>query len=560
MNIEDNKFDDTETYYKIPLRNKQQEIIEYALVDKDDYKNVSKYKWSCFIVKQKLDNKKYYRIKKTTNNISISLSHFIHGKPQKGYVIDHINNTSLDNRKANLQECTKAQNAQNREKMSHGVESKYIGVYKSDKKWRTRCAGTNLGTFDKEIDAATIYDKFALVKYGKNAQTNSLVKYEEIKDLSLEDIIPTKEKVGDNLPRFISLTKNSKYLVRITYNKKYFGCRVQTLDEAIKKLKEYENKVEKIKEIERISHYNKVLTKNDKGQAIINLYNKKKELIGNTIVDDDKWHDLSLFGWYLFENYARGIVNGKHIFLHRYLMNLTEEDIEKDYIVDHINGVPYDNRIVNLQITTKSHNGQNKDKIILETSTSQYKGVSYINSKKKYFSLITKNSINYNLGYFDEEIIAAIAYNLKAIELFGKNANINKLNINENLYEEYKKFIVDIWNKPKININKPKIAIGNKPKNDIGNKPKKYNGATLRKNGNYTAKIQQNMKVISLGTYDLQIKALIAYNIKLIEINGNLSKLNDINFNLYDEYKDEICKKISITTENYVQYRNKILH
>jgi hypothetical protein len=51
--------------------------------------------------------------------------------------------------------------------------------------------------------------------------------------------------------------------------------------------------------------------------------------------------------------------------------------------------------------------------------------VYYVKKYNKWRSSINKNYIAYNLGKFDTEIEAAIAYNVKAIELYGEQANLN---------------------------------------------------------------------------------------------------------------------------------------
>jgi len=60
--------------------------------------------------------------------------------------------------------------------------------------------------------------------------------------------------------------------------------------------------------------------------------------------------------------------------------------------------------------------------------SSQYVGVSYSAAQwnsKKWNARIYKDSVLHRLGYFETEIEAAIAYDKKALELFGENAKLN---------------------------------------------------------------------------------------------------------------------------------------
>lgn len=60
-------------------------------------------------------------------------------------------------------------------------------------------------------------------------------------------------------------------------------------------------------------------------------------------------------------------------------------------------------------------------------NTSNYTGVYLHSDKINWRAVITKNKQKYHLGLFKLEIDAAMAYNKKAIELYGKNAILNKI-------------------------------------------------------------------------------------------------------------------------------------
>jgi hypothetical protein len=194
-------------YCKIPLINKNKEIIDYTLVDKDDSERVLKHAWSISITKKKVGNYKYACTR--INGKTVRLSHFIFGKPKGKNVIDHINNNALDNRKLNLQSVSRSHNSQNREKTTNESSSKYIGVYyhKTNKNWIANCTSISLGSYKNEIDAAIAYDKASFVIFGKNTSNNKLVKYEDTIDLKIEDIKPLIK--NKKLPLYITKTKKN---------------------------------------------------------------------------------------------------------------------------------------------------------------------------------------------------------------------------------------------------------------------------------------------------------------------------------------------------------------
>jgi len=100
-------------------------------------------------------------------------------------------------------------------------------------------------------------------------------------------------------------------------------------------------------------------------------------------------------------------INGKHIFRHRIIAFcfLGLDDIVSasgaDNCIDHINGIPLDNRVDNLKITTQQGNQHNQTRA---------KGYSWNKQKKKFQAQITVNNKTIHLGYYDTEEDAHQAY------------------------------------------------------------------------------------------------------------------------------------------------------
>jgi len=111
--------------------------------------------------------------------------------------------------------------------------------------------------------------------------------------------------------------------------------------------------------------------------------------------------------------------------LHRILAQAFIPNPDNKPVIDHIDRNCKNNNLNNLRWVTYSENFMNRTKT--KKNTSGYKGVYWIESKKKYRAEIKMNKIHYHLGYFESKQEAAKAYNEKAKELCSEYACLNVL-------------------------------------------------------------------------------------------------------------------------------------
>jgi len=156
-------------YCKIPLTKGR-----FAKVDPEDYIWLSQFRWHC---------------KTNVNAIYAVRTVSINGKSKRIYmhrlitdtpphlVCDHINHDGLDNRKANLRNCTITQNNANSRSAANS-SSKYKGVSwsKTKCKWVAYIKKDGrqffLGHFSSESTAAKAYDTSAKKYFGEFANLN----------------------------------------------------------------------------------------------------------------------------------------------------------------------------------------------------------------------------------------------------------------------------------------------------------------------------------------------------------------------------------------------------
>lgn len=142
-------------------------LDKYALVDEEDYEELSQYQWKC-----NLENYVYRSLGKQTIYL-----HRLIMKANNNFEVDHIDSNPLNNQRSNLRLVSHLQNSHNRAKQL-GFTSRYKGVHwaKIDKKWRAGITVNYkkiyIGNFNNERHAALAYDMWATFFFKEYAKTN----------------------------------------------------------------------------------------------------------------------------------------------------------------------------------------------------------------------------------------------------------------------------------------------------------------------------------------------------------------------------------------------------
>lgn len=143
-----------------------------------------------------------------------------------------------------------------------------------------------------------------------------------------------------------------------------------------------------------------------------------------SIVDDDIYEFISNRKWTLSKNgYPYIKIRNKSVCLHQIPIGVPLGDM----MIDHKNRNKLDCRRENLRYATKAQNSMNREKSKSNKSTSEYKGVSWDKSRGRWHCKVKFDGKTINIGRFSDPIDAAVAYNKKAVELFGEFAYLNKI-------------------------------------------------------------------------------------------------------------------------------------
>ena len=196
--------------------------------------------------------------------------------------------------------------------------------------------------------------------------------------------------------------------------------------------------------------------------------------------------------------------------IHNYLLPPTP-----GRVVDHINRNPADNRIANLRLATATENAHNRTKAV--DTSSRWMGACKIidteaaNTSSRWVAFIAKDGIRYNLGCYGTEAEAALAYNLKAQDLYADHANLNALD---------PKFIAD-----------NSVAVRRRMEEgaDVSSRWRCVTFQNLSKKWRTTLMVDK--QVYNLGEFTDELVAAQAVNDKLVELVGADAALTHQSYN-----------------------------
>tara|TARA_R110000868_G_scaffold362154_1_gene624213 strand:- start:195 stop:710 length:516 start_codon:yes stop_codon:yes gene_type:complete len=163
------------------------------------------------------------------------------------------------------------------------------------------------------------------------------------------------------------------------------------------------------------SRPSKILVKGN--YAEITLCNKFGERVADALISLVDTKTCGFYRWCICNGYVvTAIPNATNqIRLHRYILNAPTGSF-----VDHINGDKLDNRRENIRVCTIAENNVNR-----RIFKNKYIGVCF-NAKRNVFrAYIHKDNRCIHIGYFKNEVDAAKARDISAIELFGEFAKLN---------------------------------------------------------------------------------------------------------------------------------------
>lgn len=145
-----------------------------SLVDDEDFEAQSVFPWCVSVIGKHPYAKRRCNVRKTIV--------YLHREimcPPTGFVVDHINGDTLDNRRENLRIASKQGNAANRGLDAHN-KSGFKGVFwhKQTSKWAASATVNGrriyFGFFDDPVSAAKAHNEGAVKHFGEFAWLNPI--------------------------------------------------------------------------------------------------------------------------------------------------------------------------------------------------------------------------------------------------------------------------------------------------------------------------------------------------------------------------------------------------
>jgi hypothetical protein len=145
------------------------------------------------------------------------------------------------------------------------------------------------------------------------------------------------------------------------------------------------------------------------------------------LVDDEDEEMVKRYRWWAVWDEDRKTFdvvshpNRVTIYMHRLILGLQPHDGIQG---DHKNHNGLDNRRLNLRVCNQSQNAANTRKKC-GVSSSQFKGVHWFKGTNRWRAQIYVNKRKISLGYFKDEVVAAVTYDTAARKYFGEFAYLN---------------------------------------------------------------------------------------------------------------------------------------